>query len=118
VDTQRLAQSWRAMTAEIVTGIAEWRQRHPRATLGEIEAAVDERWAAARARIVQEAALASAAADLGRTPERPACPRCGARMEARGRGERTLTTHGDRAIRLRRSRAVCPACGAGLFPPG
>jgi YgiT-type zinc finger domain-containing protein len=106
------------MTAEIVTGMAEWRQQHPTATLREIEAALDARWAVARARILQEAALASAAADLGRTSARPACPACGGRMEARGRAGRTLTTHGDQPITLRRSRAVCPACGAGLFPPG
>jgi YgiT-type zinc finger domain-containing protein len=118
VDAERLSQSWQVMAAEILTGLAEWRQRHPKATLREIETALDERWAVARAHILREAALASAAADLGRATERPACPACGGRMESRGMGERTLTTHGGQPVTLRRSRAVCPACGAGLFPPG
>jgi YgiT-type zinc finger domain-containing protein len=118
MDSQGLARSWQALTAEIVTGMVDWRRQHPTATLRAIEAALDERWAVARARILQEAALSSAAADLGRADERPLCPACGGRMEARGQAERTLTTHGGQSIALRRGRAVCPACGTGLFPPG
>ena len=57
-----------------------------RRRLREIEAAVDEHLAAVRARMLQDAALASAAADLRALPaaERPACPDCGRRLEARG----------------------------------
>jgi YgiT-type zinc finger domain-containing protein len=108
------------VTEEILSGMAEWRQQHPTATLREIEAALDARWTVARAQILQGAALASAAADLRRTsPEaRSPCPTCGERLEARGQEDRTLTTHGDQPLTLRRTRAVCPACGTGLFPPG
>jgi predicted RNA-binding Zn-ribbon protein involved in translation (DUF1610 family) len=98
----------------------EWRLQHPKATLREIEAALDERWGKARARILEDAALASAAADLSsaKEEERPKCPACGAELAARGQPTRALTTHFDQTLQLKRSYAVCPQCGAGLFPPG
>jgi predicted RNA-binding Zn-ribbon protein involved in translation (DUF1610 family) len=111
---------WRAETEAILTGFKEWRQAHPRATLAEIEAALDSRWAVARARLVEDAALASAAADLRALPPeaRPRCPDCGATLEARGQEVRRLTTTHEQPVTLTRHRAVCPACGVGLFPPG
>jgi hypothetical protein len=111
---------WQEETAAILTGFKEWRQAHPRATLAEIEAALDSRWAVARARLVEDAALASAQADLRALPPeaRPRCPDCGVAMEARGAEVRRLTTTHEQPLTLTRHRAVCPACGAGLFPPG
>lgn len=111
---------WRALSEEVITGLAEWRMQHPRASLSEIEAAVDERLAGVRARLVQDTALASAAADLSVLPaqERPRCPECGQALEAHGQEERTLRTQRERTVTLRRSYARCPACGVGLFPPG
>jgi ribosomal protein S27AE len=116
---ERLAERWRQETEAVLTGFREWRQQHPCATLAEIEAALDERWAVVRARVVQDAALASANADLtGTRTSRPACPECGTPMAAHGRETRRLTTLHDQPITLIRQRTVCPACGAGLFPPG
>jgi predicted RNA-binding Zn-ribbon protein involved in translation (DUF1610 family) len=111
---------WRELSEEVITGMAEWRGQHPRATLSEIETALDERLAHVRARMLQDTALASAATDLSVLPaeERPRCPDCGQVLEARGQEERTLRTTDDRPVTLRRSYAHCPACGAGLFPPG
>ena len=108
---------WDQLTAEVLSGFAEWRRQHPAATLAEIERALDERLDGLRARMLEDAALASAAADLRATPARPACPDCGTPMHADGRAVRHLTTRGDRRLTLSRSRARCPACGAGLFPP-
>jgi hypothetical protein len=70
--------------------------------------------------MLEDLALASAAADLSRAEagERPLCSGCGVSLEARGRHARELTTSHDRTIRLERSYAACPACEAGLFPPG
>ena len=109
---------WRALAAEVVAGFRAWREAHPTASLTEIEEALDERWARARAGLVADAALASAAARAGRWAERPRCPACGGPMRADGTEERRLTTTGDQVLTLRRARARCPACGAGLFPPG
>jgi ribosomal protein S27AE len=73
-----------------------------------------------RARMLEDAALASAASDLSAASagERPVCPHCGVPLEAHGQETRDLTTTGNQTVRLTRTYAVCPACGAGLFPPG
>ena len=70
---------WQGLSEAVFTGMAEWRVQHPRATFSEIEAALDERLAVVRARMLQDVALASAAADLTATAaaERPCCPECG-----------------------------------------
>jgi predicted RNA-binding Zn-ribbon protein involved in translation (DUF1610 family) len=118
MDAARLAASWHALAEDAITGMAEWRVHHPTATLREIEAAIDEHLAATRARMLQDAALASAAADLAALPlaARPACPACGHQVAARGQETRRLTTHHERTITLTRSRAVCPSCGTAHFP--
>jgi YgiT-type zinc finger domain-containing protein len=106
------------MVLERIQGeLAEWRAAHPKATLAEIEAAVEERLGLARAQLVEDLALTSAAVQVGRGGERPGCPQCGHRMESRGQQDRQVTVAGNRTVRLRRGYAVCPACGAGLFPP-
>ena len=108
---------WQQLAGEVFAGFKEWRQQHPTASLTEIEQALDERWARVRARLVEDAALASAAADLRTSPSRPPCPECGTPMHADGQAVRRVTTVGDQRLTLRRSRARCPACGAALFPP-
>lgn len=63
------------LAAEIPSGMKEWRPQHPRATLKEIEAALDERLFRPRARMLEDAALASAAADWREREEAPpVCP--------------------------------------------
>jgi transposase len=111
---------WQQLAEEVWTGMKEWRLQHPKATLREIEAALDERLARVRARMLQDVALASAVADLRAVPaaERPRCPACGQPLEARGQEARHLTTTHEQQLTLRRHYAVCPACDTGLFPPG
>ncbi len=112
-------QAWRALSDEVLTGMKEWRLQHPRATLSEIEAALDERLARLRARMLEDAALASAAADwkaAGEPP--PVCSQCGTPLQARGGHPRQLQTHGGQNVTLQREYGVCPACQTGLFPPG
>ena len=46
-------QQWRTLNEEVITGMKEWRLQHPRATLTEIEAALDERLARLRARMLE-----------------------------------------------------------------
>jgi uncharacterized protein with PIN domain len=115
-----LATRWRELSEEIMAGIEAWRLHHPKASLQEIEAAVDERVAELRTRMLQDVALASRAADMSQThgPDRPVCPQCGTSVEARGPRERQLTTHQGKTLRLQRSYAVCPTCQVGFFPPG
>jgi predicted RNA-binding Zn-ribbon protein involved in translation (DUF1610 family) len=111
---------WDELAEEVMSGMKEWRIQHPRATLGEIEGALDERLAKMRARMLADAALASAAADItsSEEEERPVCPECGKGLEARGKQERRLTSQSNQVLRLERSYAVCPQCQAGFFPSG
>ncbi len=110
---------WQQLVDEVMTGMKEWRLQHPRATFQEIEAALDEKLAKVRARMLQDIALASTAARVSQEEqaERPKCPQCGGPMEARGEQTRTLLTNYNQPIELRRSYTYCPACQAGLFPP-
>jgi ribosomal protein S27AE len=110
-------REWQELTAGLATGFRAWREAHPAADLTAMEEALDERWWAVRARLLEDAIEASPAADLRARPDRPVCPRCGGSMQADGRKARRLLTHGNRPLRLTRSHARCPACGAGLFPP-
>jgi YgiT-type zinc finger domain-containing protein len=118
--TDAWAQHWRELSEEVLTGMQDWRAAHPRATFAAIEAAVEEQLDRLRARLLEDAALASAAADVAALPDgaRPRCPDCGQALAPRGQQKRTLTVRGDRAVQLERSYTVCPACGAGHFPPG
>ncbi len=119
MDSAQLVAQWQVLAEEALTGMAEWRVQHPTATWREIEAAIDEHLAQVRARMLQDAALLSAATDLRALPPpaRPLCPDCGQRLEARGQEARRLTTRHEQPITLRRTRAVCPQCGTALFPP-
>jgi len=119
VESSDLEARWAPGLAEAGAAMAAWRREHPRATLLEIEDALDERLAGVRRGMLADAAQASAAASFARAPasQRPRCPECGARLVSRGEAERTLTTTLGQDIRLRRSYAHCPGCGLELFPP-
>ncbi len=81
---------------------------------------MDASLARARARLLQDVALASEATKVSNDPGvgRSQCPQCGHPLESRGQGTRSLTTYYDQRINLKRSYMVCPACRTGLFPPG
>jgi len=85
-------QDWRALSEEVILGMQGWRLQHPRATGGEIEAALDERLAQLRARMMQDMAPASAACDREGESEAPRCRRCGAKLKRKGQGERPWQT--------------------------
>jgi NADH pyrophosphatase NudC (nudix superfamily) len=110
-------QDWEALGDEILSGMKEWRLQHPRATLREMEAALDERLGALRARMLQDMAMASAAAEQKEGVQ--LCPECGQEMKPKGGSpKRELLTRAKRQIELERQRWECPACGAAIFPPG
>lgn len=100
----------------------EWRLQHPSATFTEIETVLDAQLGALRTRLLEDLALASRAADLRDKQAGcpPRCPRCGGRLEAKGKQHRQVQVHGGQTVDLERDYTVCttPACRAGLFPPG
>jgi hypothetical protein len=73
------------LTEEVATGMKEWRLQQPRTTFREIEAALDERLARVRARMLEDAALMSRAAELEAEGEgeRLACPDFGTPLSPR-----------------------------------
>ena len=109
---------WQRLAAEVMSGMKEWRFQHPRATLSEIEQALDQRLGEMRARMLEDIALASAAAQLEHeTGERVVCRQCGQALELRGEQTRQMQTHYQQELILARSYGTCPRCGAGFFPP-
>ena len=119
MNVERLDAGWCQLVEEVVVGMRDWRACHPRATFREIESALDERLQRVRVRMLEEAALASRAADWTDDAEgQPRCPDCNQALQARGYQDRGVRVQGDQEVRLRRRYGVCPACGAGLFPPG
>lgn len=113
---ERATADWHGLTEDVIMGMKEWRLTHPKATLKEIEQEIDERLAGVRARMLADVAMASEAAS--KVEAAVMCAQCGAELEWHGEHERKLVTRHDRAVVLKRGYAVCPACGAGVFPPG
>ena len=116
------ADNWKrtaAVARSFLPWMREWRTQHPKATLREMETELDTRLHRMRARMLEDLALASSAADWTDAPasEHPTCPECGTPLHLRGIDTRTLQTHGGQSLSLRRQHGSCPACGAGLFPP-
>src|SRR5205807_7802304 len=58
-----LQKRWEEQGADIFAAVAQWRAAHPKATLAEIEQAVDVQMHRLRARMIEQAAQASAAAE-------------------------------------------------------
>jgi YgiT-type zinc finger domain-containing protein len=102
---------------ELLSGMTEWRQQHPQATLREMERELDARLSQLRAKMLEDMVAVSAVADWP-AGAGPRCPECGQPMVKEGVRRRELTTHGGQALHLQRQYAQCPACGAGFFPSG
>lgn len=100
------------LMGEVRSAMKQWRGTHPHASFAEIEQAVEEQITRIRVQMLEQVV-----AD-GPKQDRPVCRECGTTMVPRSEAERQLTVQGDEAVHLARSYAVCPSCGAGLFPPG
>lgn len=101
-----------------MNGMADWRKQHPKATLREIEKALDERMLKLRAQVLEDAAQLSEMRVWTESEAVALCPDCQQALEFRMRGKRELQTHGGHSIRLEREYGICPKCGQGFFPPG
>ncbi len=99
---------------ELARQMRQWRQANPKATLTEIEEAVEAELAELRRQLVQEMVQEEA----GAKPEVPDCPQCGQAMVKNGRRKRKLQTKEGQTVQLERQQWRCLACGTTLFPPG
>lgn len=118
MESEHFAAEWGRLGEEALSGMSAWRKAHPRATLTEIEEETDRRLAALRARLVEEVAQNSAAAEGGRREEPLACPSCGGQTVRNGKRQRRLTTQHEQMLHLEREQMRCGRCGQTFFPPG
>jgi hypothetical protein len=118
------------MDPEVIVEIGQtlraWRQSHPQATFDEIETEVQRHLAVVHAQVVAELIQPSPPSGEAHAPQpveaagqegRPVCPQCARPMQASGQRRRRVATRQGPAITLQRAYYVCPACGAGRFPP-
>jgi hypothetical protein len=112
-----LQERWKAQGEEIFASVAQWRAAHPKATLAEIEHAVDEQMNRLRARMIEQAAQASAAAE-SEVSQELVCEQGGQPLQARGRAKRRWQTHGGQEVEVERTYVSCLKSGGGFFPPG
>ena len=110
---------WSEVGGEVMAQIRQWRLSHPKASLNEIEQALDEQLGRLRARMLEDVAQASDAVHLDQQrAERLRCPQCAGELIGRGQQIRELETAQQQQLRLDRNYVSCPRCGVGLFPPG
>jgi len=115
---EEVQANWKGLSEEIMQGIAEWREQHPKATFREIEAEIDKRLSELRAKMITDTAMASVQAGWKTSSSDVVCPKCGEKLEKKGKKKRKLATQGGREVELIREYGVCPKCRQGIFPPG
>lgn len=107
---------WDLAGRAVAEEVATWRRAHPRATLTEIELAVEAAVSRLQGRLVEDLAN-GAGAESAR--ERPNCLECGRPLVRRGRHKReVLLARRAEPLPLEREYWGCSSCGASLFPPG
>jgi transposase-like protein len=94
--------------------MSQWQQANPKATLTEIEEAVEAELAQLRKRLVEEMVREKEAANQ----TVPDCPECGQKMVKNGQRKRKLASKEGQTLELNRQQWRCLDCGATLFPPG
>jgi hypothetical protein len=91
-----------------------WYKAHPDATFDEMEHFLGER---GRSLLGMAMELMLRQGDMGAMPNAPRCERCGRAMKFKGYPEKTV--HGLKVdSEIPRAYYLCPACEAGVFPPG
>ena len=113
-------KKWDDLYEEASREVLRWRSKHKRATLTEIEETVDSELAKMRAQMIQDLAMASETADIGKLAqeERPLCPHCGRPLVANGKQKRVLATDYEQGVTLQRSKGYCQHCKLSFFPSG
>jgi rubrerythrin len=99
---------------ELADKLSHWRQANPKATLTEIEEAVEAELAKIRKELVTTLAQAGEKSDS----ESPHCRQCRRVMVRNGRKKRHLKSKEGQTIQLERPQWRCLECGTTLFPPG
>lgn len=109
---------WSGLSRAALQQVKQWRLAHPQATLNEIEQALDAQLGQLRARLLEDLAQASDAAQLDeQTVAPPRCQQCGEQLRGRGAHVRELATAHQQQLRLERTRRHLPTLRRWAFPP-
>jgi hypothetical protein len=105
----------RGMNADLIEGLNKWREKHPRATMREIEEEIDRRMSEMRVRLIADTVMKSASTGMEKG-KKEKCPKCGEEVKKQGKKKRKLETNGGQAIEFEREYVTCQSCGHGFFP--
>ena len=102
------------LSDDLAEKMQAWSQANPKATLTEIEIAIDKELARLRRTLVE------GITQTRETVEQAShkCPQCGTQMVKNGKKKRRLKTKEGQAIELEGQQLRCLTCGMTLFPPG
>jgi hypothetical protein len=115
---RKTREEWLQEAAQVLDQLDAFNTAQPHATWAQIEEAVDGALADWRRDLLAESVAGHALADFRGAAERPCCPHCGTALQANGQQRKGVLTQGDKVVEIERTYGRCPACGAGVFPPG
>lgn len=100
---------------DLMERLNQWREKHPRATMREIEEEIDRRMSKVRARLITDTVMKNAS--IGKQKgKKEMCPKCGGEIKKKGKKKRKLETNGGQEIEFEREYVRCQSCGHGFFP--
>jgi uncharacterized protein with PIN domain len=114
---EKAEEEWRKLSEAVIEGTSKWREKHPKATMREIEEEVDKRLSEMRARMIADTAMKSLSAEWEAGEKAAVCPECGGELLKKGKKKRKLQTRERQEIKLEREYGICLNCGHGIFPP-
>ena len=103
------------INADLIEGLNKWREKHPRATMREIEEEIDRRMSKMRAGLIVDTVMRSASTGTEKG-KKEMCPKCGGAVKKKGKKKRKLETNGGQEIEFERDYVTCQSCGHGFFP--
>ena len=113
---EELQHQWQEQAEEAMAVVAQWRVAHPKATLAEIEQAVDDQMNRLRAQLIEQAAQTSATAE-SEANQGLVCQQCGQALQARGRARRKWQTQGGKPGRSGTHLCDLPTMWRRVFSP-
>jgi uncharacterized protein with PIN domain len=103
------------INTDLIEGLNKWREKHPRATMREIEEEIDRHMSEMRARLIADTVMKSANTEMIKE-KKGMCPKCGGEVQKKGKKKRKLETTGGHEIEFEREYVRCQSCGHGFFP--
>jgi uncharacterized protein with PIN domain len=117
MEKRKQEENREGVNADLIEELNKWREKHPRATMREIEEEIDRRMSKMRARLIADTVMRSASPDMEKG-KKEMCPKCGGEVKKKGKKKRKLETNGGQEIKFEREYVTCQSCGHGFFPSG